>query len=369
MYDSRLANIVGQIYEAALDEMPWSGVLCEIADFCGGENVALVVVDSRLDYSCVTTPRADPEVISAYTQHWWQHDPTSNATASSPVGQLTTLKDTGRERFLQSRFHNEFWRRSGLGTERVAANLVVGDGMFSSVVLQASIRRDEIGDTMFPRFSPLVPHLIRAVNISRKLYRMEMQAAVADGGADRAGTMVVDAEARVIFADARAEALLVAGNELRLAQGVLHLAQPCANARLRMAIAACATTDPQLPAEQRIPVARKTGGSPLAMEVFPYCAGIARMVAVAAGCPAPAAMLVVRDPDMARLARIAALRERYDLTQAEAALAVEMLRGDGRLAAAARCGISINTARTHLMRVFEKTGVTRQAELVRLLLD
>lgn len=46
-----------------------------------------------------------------------------------------------------------------------------------------------------------------------------------------------------------------------------------------------------------------------------------------------------------------------------------MLQGDGRNAAAARCGISINAARTHLMRIFEKTGVNRQAELIKVLLD
>jgi DNA-binding CsgD family transcriptional regulator len=35
---------------------------------------------------------------------------------------------------------------------------------------------------------------------------------------------------------------------------------------------------------------------------------------------------------------------------------------------AERLGISFATARTHLSRIFEKTGVHRQAELVRLVL-
>ncbi|WP_346910982.1 hypothetical protein [uncultured Roseibium sp.] len=57
------------------------------------------------------------------------------------------------------------------------------------------------------------------------------------------------------------------------------------------------------------------------------------------------------------------------LTCAEAVHALEMLKGDGRAAAAARYGISINTAKTHLMRIFEKTDVKRQAELIRVLMD
>jgi DNA-binding CsgD family transcriptional regulator len=45
------------------------------------------------------------------------------------------------------------------------------------------------------------------------------------------------------------------------------------------------------------------------------------------------------------------------------------LKGDGRLAAARRRGITGATAKTHLSNIFEKTGTHRQAELIRLLLD
>ncbi|MGH7247371.1 MAG: helix-turn-helix transcriptional regulator, partial [Pseudomonadota bacterium] len=55
-------------------------------------------------------------------------------------------------------------------------------------------------------------------------------------------------------------------------------------------------------------------------------------------------------------------------TSMEAALAAEILRGDGRKAAARRCGITDGTAKSHLSRIFDKTGTHRQAELVRLLL-
>jgi DNA-binding CsgD family transcriptional regulator len=62
------------------------------------------------------------------------------------------------------------------------------------------------------------------------------------------------------------------------------------------------------------------------------------------------------------------LRRRFGLTLAEANVALEVLNGDGRGAVAARLGISMTTVRTHLSSIFEKTGVRRQAELVRLLM-
>lgn len=57
------------------------------------------------------------------------------------------------------------------------------------------------------------------------------------------------------------------------------------------------------------------------------------------------------------------------MTPAEAGCAVEILKGDGIQAAADRLSISQATARTHLSRIFDKTGVRRQAELVRLLIS
>ena len=63
------------------------------------------------------------------------------------------------------------------------------------------------------------------------------------------------------------------------------------------------------------------------------------------------------------------MRERYGLTRAEAALAREIVKGGGRRATAERLGITDETARSHLSKIFDKTGVSRQAELVRLWLQ
>ncbi|MBX3482364.1 helix-turn-helix transcriptional regulator, partial [Phenylobacterium sp.] len=61
------------------------------------------------------------------------------------------------------------------------------------------------------------------------------------------------------------------------------------------------------------------------------------------------------------------LREIFDLSPAEARVAAALSQGDTPREAAGRLGVSFYTVRGHLARIFEKTGVGRQAELARLL--
>ncbi|WP_433603099.1 LuxR C-terminal-related transcriptional regulator [Nocardia sp. CA-135953] len=55
------------------------------------------------------------------------------------------------------------------------------------------------------------------------------------------------------------------------------------------------------------------------------------------------------------------------MTGAEARVAAAALRGEGLRSIAEELAVSANTVRTHLRRVFEKTGTHRQAEPVRVL--
>ena len=83
----------------------------------------------------------------------------------------------------------------------------------------------------------------------------------------------------------------------------------------------------------------------------------------------PWAILFVNDPARDVAVRSDHLRDEFGLTRAEAALALEILAGQGLQVAAGRLQITLTTARTHLAHIFEKTGTRRQAEVVRLILQ
>ncbi|MDB5394590.1 MAG: transcriptional regulator, LuxR family [Rhodospirillales bacterium] len=75
------------------------------------------------------------------------------------------------------------------------------------------------------------------------------------------------------------------------------------------------------------------------------------------------------DPDHEIVINRDRVRDIYGLTLAEARLAGLLAEGRHLRAAAAQLGITFETARTHLKRIFSKTTTTSQADLVRLLLN
>jgi DNA-binding CsgD family transcriptional regulator len=79
-------------------------------------------------------------------------------------------------------------------------------------------------------------------------------------------------------------------------------------------------------------------------------------------------LIVLIDLDRRIEPPVEVLRRIYGLTRAESQVAMRVLNGDGLAPIAEELSVSLTTVRTHLQRIFDKTGTHRQAELVRLLL-
>lgn len=75
------------------------------------------------------------------------------------------------------------------------------------------------------------------------------------------------------------------------------------------------------------------------------------------------------DADSQIAARLTVAEAIFGLSEAQLKLAALIVSGVSLTAAADELGVSINTARTHLTRIYDKTGVNSQTALVRLLLS
>lgn len=170
------------------------------------------------------------------------------------------------------------------------------------------------------------------------------------------GLFIVTSSAEVLFTNRVAEALL--GNGLHLRQRQLAARDRAQGEALRHLIRDAA----QHNRPGGIIVTQKEA-APLLLTIIPVSVG----TCTAADGHAEA-MIVTKDLNPA-CRRLDAVSRHYCLTPAETLVAAELLVGDGIAGAARRLDISEATARTHRIRIFQKMGVGRQAQLVRLLLE
>lgn len=77
-------------------------------------------------------------------------------------------------------------------------------------------------------------------------------------------------------------------------------------------------------------------------------------------------LLVCRRPAADPTRHVESAAERFGLTTAERRLLSRLFAGMSLASAASSLGVARTTARTHLQRIFDKTGSRRQSDLVRL---
>lgn len=175
------------------------------------------------------------------------------------------------------------------------------------------------------------------------------------------GLFVLDRGATVVFANRSAAELLAEGAGLCVQAGRLCGAVRGETIALHRLVAGCAPgcAGPG----GSLALSREMRGAPLFLVVAPLSIEV-QLQSDQQGV----AMVFVTDPGRKVAISIQQLRDGFRLTPAEAAVALELIEGDGLRAVATRLGISLGTVRTHLSQVFAKTGTRRQAELVRLVL-
>ncbi len=172
------------------------------------------------------------------------------------------------------------------------------------------------------------------------------------------GIILVDAAGRAVFINDCGREIVGGDGGLALVNDRLVAATPRETTTLKDLIAATASaTDDRT--EPAVMILSQMGQSPPLPIVFRRLGGDQRAAVVA---------IFVDDPASDDEATDAILIRLYGLTATEARLTLNLLTGKGLAWAATKNKISLNTARTHLKRVFTKTETHRQVELVRLIL-
>jgi DNA-binding CsgD family transcriptional regulator/PAS domain-containing protein len=264
--------------------------------------------------------------------------------------------------------YNEFFLPGGM--EEALGSMLLSNGSFvTGFALYRPARKGPFDRSDEEFLRSLIAHLQRALQLNIRLASLEMHRAASAEILDRLSqaSLLVDAASRVLFANSAAEEILGDRTGLhRDADGTLRNRRVAETSRLHKLIANAQgrATNGYEGDGGSVRLSRGETRAPLIVLVIPLRAETSWLLP-----RRPAAILFITDPERINAPKAASLQQSFGLTRAEAAAALEVLKGHGLQAAASALGVSQVTVRTHLTAIFGKTGTRRQAELVRFLLQ
>ena len=361
-----LSSIIGDIYDCVLDSDGWTGVVTRITEAVDAAYTTIALASPGDHYGrfAAHSPWDPAQMRILQEEYDFEGIPGLKAAVLGDIDTPTATLSTMSEAELQQSPFYQNWAkpqglREGCLTKFVHTPDRIGLVSYTTRATRGPVTEEE------QRFVALLsPHLRRASLIGDLLDQARLTASRYRGALDSLSAPVVltGADGAILYANARADEMLSTQGPILSRSGVLHAQNPVADRALREAIARAARTDISLGARGiGLPISA-TGQPPAVAYVLPLTEGTAR----AAFRPACAAVFVstttsASPPPDAVLATL------FDLTPAEVRVFMQIGSGQTASGSAASLGIGENTLKTHLSRIFAKTGMKRQADLVKLI--
>src|SRR5215472_6612967 len=169
MEGKELSELIGLIYDAAMDPDAWPLMLNRLADLLSAQCSVIGLLNSSTNAAVMTAPRTDPEYLRSFTEYWAGHAFMWKVGAKLPLGTVVVREMIiPRDEFCRTDYYNEWCKPQGVETA-IAANLLV-DGPVSTVI--AAYRPYAKGDfdaTETRLFAEIIPHLQRALQLQLRL--------------------------------------------------------------------------------------------------------------------------------------------------------------------------------------------------------
>jgi DNA-binding CsgD family transcriptional regulator/PAS domain-containing protein len=307
----------------------------------------------------------DPGYVQAYFDEYGKFDPATASFVCAGIGEQVLLSVViPQNEFLETRFYREWSRPQGLVD---CINVPLDKSATSLSLFGVSRHRlDGVADDeTCRRMRLLAPHIRRAVLIANATERKQAEASVFAETLDglRAGMLLVDGGGRIMHANTSGRTMLAEGDILRIGGGRLASLDSRIDESLRNIFAAAPGGDVAVGTKGiALPLTARTGERYVA-HVLPLTSGLRsdagmRHTAVAALFVHKASLATPSPPEV--------IARSYRLTPTELRVLLAIVKVGGTPEVADSLGIAASTVKTHLSRIYEKTGTSRHADLVKL---
>jgi DNA-binding CsgD family transcriptional regulator len=363
----QLSALIGDIYDAALDPALWPDVLAKSVQFVGGHAASLFSKDAAsksggVAYDCGSI---EPYYRQLYFEKYIKLDPLTVGQFFAEVEEPVAVADImPYDEFLETRAYQEWGRPQGL----VDTLNVALDKTSTSAAMYCVFRHERNGrvdNEMRRRMRLIAPHMRRAVLIGRAIDLKTAEAATFADAADgvSAGMFFVDASARIVHANANGHAMVAQGSLLRVVEGKLVPTDVSAEQALNEVYAMAERGDAAVGVKGiAVPLLALDGERHVA-HVLPLTSGARRRAGTSY---AAAAAMFVQKAALDTPSPQELIAKLYKLTPTELRVLLAIMQVGSTPEVAEALGISEATVKTHLHRVFAKTGTKRQADLVKL---
>ena len=363
-----LSLLICNIYDAALNPALWPHVLEATCAYVGGATATLLSQDTATKSVAFYFQWGnDEKYLRLYEEVYIKLNPTLVPTLllSKVGGILSTVDLMPFEQFHASRFYKEWVAPQGY-VDSVFATLDKSATGYAFIAVVRHQRHGLVDDEARQRLGLLAPHFQRAVAIGKLFDVHKAEAAMLAETVDSlaAAVFLLREDGRLVHANAAGKAVLEDSRLLRQLDGRIVASDLSERKKLREVLAGAARGDMALSRHGTAVPLTTSDGKQYTAHIISLASGARRQTGSLYGA---VAAMFVHETTLGRPNLVEAVGKHFKLTPTELRVLFAVVEVSGVPQVARVLGISKETVKTHLKRVFEKTGTRSQVDLVKLI--
>ena len=365
--------VIGDIYESSYRPEQWPVALESITRITQSDSAVLIYLDKELPQaSNVFLHNLQETKLNRYLSY--DSDPEFKIILDAgPPGTIAVLDELFQKRKQLEIAYGKTFSNMVITPDlfHVAGSILFCDNSkTSALILHRKQTRGKWNQNQLETINTLIPHLQRSLNIQKKYIRLQAREHALSKGLDQLlmGLILFDKDSQPIYVNPVAKSILDYHPALSMINNRLVTDDAKASEAIQSALTtASSASDKHDSNEASTAFGLKHPDSPTRLPIL-----ISPAKGVLHGFETNGsiahAVMCVSDPERSYLIESDRLAAAYELTPAEAQVAVSIANGLSVEEAAKINNVAVSTIRSQLKSIFRKLSVNSQAELVKVLL-